>query len=309
MSSASGLIRGGAYGLGIVLICGSLVAGAELVGAGSWDGVLLGLIVVAALVGLVGAAQAPFARTRPRAMKAIAFSVVVIAGSIAFSRITWEARSLAFGRLANRSEPLVRAIKQYESTHGRPPSALSELVPSLLTEAPSTGMAAYPAFEYEVFPPDVARRLYWFDLGNRDGKAFDGLWKYVDGDEGHAIFVVETSGAGTIVKADVDRMPPHVTARDFDQALWRNRSERMRMVADLVKRLDPVGKPFDAISNTLGSPDGSRTLLNAKWELRVPCSNGMLNWDVFFYWPSEDYPDHAYGGSIERIGKWAYVHE
>jgi hypothetical protein len=35
----------------------------------------------------------------------------------------------------------------------------------------------------------------------------------------------------------------------------------------------------------------------------------MLNWDVFFYWPTQDYPKTIYGGSTERIGQWAYVHE
>lgn len=48
---------------------------------------------------------------------------------------------------------------------------------------------------------------------------------------------------------------------------------------------------------------------NAPWEVRVECSSGFLNWDVFFYWPTEDYPKQIYGGSTELIGKWAYVHE
>jgi hypothetical protein len=49
--------------------------------------------------------------------------------------------------------------------------------------------------------------------------------------------------------------------------------------------------------------------LAATWELSVPCSIGILNWDVFYYLPTEKYPKHDYGGSIEPIKNWAYVHE
>jgi hypothetical protein len=47
----------------------------------------------------------------------------------------------------------------------------------------------------------------------------------------------------------------------------------------------------------------------AGWELRVPCSSDPLNWDVFFYWPTRRYPTFIYGGSVKRIGEWAYVDE
>jgi len=47
----------------------------------------------------------------------------------------------------------------------------------------------------------------------------------------------------------------------------------------------------------------------ALYELRVNCPSGGLNWDCFFYWPSQDYPDRIYGGVTEKIGKWVYVHE
>ena len=30
---------------------------------------------------------------------------------------------------------------------------------------------------------------------------------------------------------------------------------------------------------------------------------------AFMYFPNGDYPDHGYGGSIERVAGWAYVHE
>lgn len=45
------------------------------------------------------------------------------------------------------------------------------------------------------------------------------------------------------------------------------------------------------------------------YELAVECSTGILNWDRFVYWPSRGYPSSMYGGWVERIGDWAYVHE
>lgn len=34
-----------------------------------------------------------------------------------------------------------------------------------------------------------------------------------------------------------------------------------------------------------------------------------INFDVFVYWPEGNYPDSMYGGWVERIGHWAYMHE
>ncbi len=45
------------------------------------------------------------------------------------------------------------------------------------------------------------------------------------------------------------------------------------------------------------------------WVLRVPTSLGVLNWDQFIYFPLTNYPASGYGGSLERVEDWAYVHE
>lgn len=44
------------------------------------------------------------------------------------------------------------------------------------------------------------------------------------------------------------------------------------------------------------------------WILYMDCSSAT-GWDTFLYFPSEQYPEEGYGGNIERIGRWAYVHE
>jgi hypothetical protein len=45
------------------------------------------------------------------------------------------------------------------------------------------------------------------------------------------------------------------------------------------------------------------------YELRIDCTSGGINFDRFIYWPSETYPDRLQGNGVERIHKWAYVHE
>jgi len=30
---------------------------------------------------------------------------------------------------------------------------------------------------------------------------------------------------------------------------------------------------------------------------------------MMLYFPKKDYPEKGYGGSLERVGDWAYVHE
>jgi hypothetical protein len=45
------------------------------------------------------------------------------------------------------------------------------------------------------------------------------------------------------------------------------------------------------------------------WVLFSVVSTGLLNWDQFMYFPRQDYPDVGYGGWVERVDDWAYVHE
>ena len=54
---------------------------------------------------------------------------------------------------------------------------------------------------------------------------------------------------------------------------------------------------------------GSAAPPNEEWALLIPTSMGILNWDLLLYLPSERYPAQGWGGSLERVGAWAYVHE
>lgn len=45
------------------------------------------------------------------------------------------------------------------------------------------------------------------------------------------------------------------------------------------------------------------------WAVSVFTPSGGINFDMMLYFPIQNYPIHGYGGSIERIAQWAYVHE
>jgi hypothetical protein len=45
------------------------------------------------------------------------------------------------------------------------------------------------------------------------------------------------------------------------------------------------------------------------WVLLVHTGGPGVNFDLLMYFPNQQYPEVGYGGSIERVGAWAYVHE
>lgn len=151
-----------------------------------------------ALVGLA------FRRTRRIAALTALCAVAFCTSVVVSLRIGDTIRRSAFVQLAERSRPLVAAIRAYEQKHGRPPESLLQLVPSFLSAVPSTGMGAYPEYRY---------------------------------------------------------------------------STESNLFA--------------------GNP----------WVLTVFTPSGGINFDQFMYFPLTNYPQKGFGGALERIGDWAYVHE
>lgn len=45
------------------------------------------------------------------------------------------------------------------------------------------------------------------------------------------------------------------------------------------------------------------------WMIEVSTPSGGINFDRFFYFPKQNYPKEGYGGVLEKIEDWAYVHE
>lgn len=89
-----------------------------------------------------------FRRTRLFGIRAVIGSIVIIVAVYAGILLGERVRMLAFHGLAERSAPLVRAIRAYEVRHGTPPTDLAALVPGFLPAIPGTGMAAYPSYRY-----------------------------------------------------------------------------------------------------------------------------------------------------------------
>ncbi|HVX11240.1 MAG TPA: hypothetical protein VHC22_08680 [Pirellulales bacterium] len=45
------------------------------------------------------------------------------------------------------------------------------------------------------------------------------------------------------------------------------------------------------------------------WALSVATPSGGINFDQILYFPNQNYPATGYGGSLQPIDDWAYVHE
>lgn len=145
-------------------------------------------------------------RFRPVGIRSLIAAVILLVAVLLGIQWGWHLRMTAFHRLAERSAPLIQAIRAYETQHGSPPRDLAALVPGFLPSIPGTGMAAYPEYGY-VVPQDLSEK---------------------------------------------------------------------------------EGNPWVIIINT---------------------PSGGLNFDEFMYFPLQNYPTEGYGGSLQRIRDWAYLHE
>lgn len=92
--------------------------------------------------------------------------------------------------------------------------------------------------------------------------------------------------------SDVNRAPPESLVPRYLDA-----------VPDVEFRGNPLQYTAYDPQRDTWAPDG------VTWSLWIDCSIGILNFDTFFYWPTEEYPTFGYSGRIEPMGSWAYVHE
>lgn len=146
-------------------------------------------------------------RTRQRALHYLLPAILLIPSCVIGIWIGDQVRMSRMHAFAQRSSGLVAAIDQYTRNHGIPPASLESLLPDYLPSIPSTGMMAYPRYEYHV------------------------------------------------------------------------------------------------------GPDASEELNGNPWALTVFTPSGGINFDSMLYLPQGNYPETGYGGYLERIGDWAYVHE
>ena len=102
-------------------------------------------------------------------------------------------------------------------------------------------------------------------------------------------------------------------AQPLLSALGRYHGERGRYPAAL-SDLVPTYLPRIPYTGMMGHPDfdyrrpGEAREEAGGYDLYVSCGMGS-NFDTFHYWRSQDYPDEMWGGIVERVDGWAYVHE
>lgn len=58
-----------------------------------------------------------------------------------------------------------------------------------------------------------------------------------------------------------------------------------------------------------GGSSGTTPPEQNPWMLWVNTPSGGINFDEFMYFPLQNYPEKDYGGVLQRIGEWAYLHE
>lgn len=165
------------------------------------------MAVFAALIAIPVLIVQMFHADRPKSLGFwLLISIILVAGAFPAILLGLSVRRNGIERFSDRSLPLIAAIKKYELANLAPPPSLQALVPTYLPAVPSTGMMAYPEYQY-VTGPDAIK----YHSGNS--------W-----------------------------------------ALWLNTG---------------YGMAFDQI----------------------------------LYFPKQNYPTTGFGGTLETVGVWAYVHE
>ena len=119
------------------------------------------LFLVAVPVALVFSLSTKWRRT---ALSVLICCVLFVITGRAGGSVAHRIRMNALRAAAERSAPLIEAIKAYTADHLQPPDELGVLVPRYIEQIPETGMAASPRYGYLVARPgrsgDSPWRLY-----------------------------------------------------------------------------------------------------------------------------------------------------
>jgi hypothetical protein len=160
-----------------VVAGGLIVAGAvalESFGGGRDLGHVLLLVACFAIV-IVGTLSLFFSVLVPwrnAALSALVAGATATPLLLAGFPLVSGASELALERLVRRSEPLVTAVRAFESRHGRPPPHLEALVPEFLPSLPTTGLPDAPSYAYKLDPASGDSPSSW-RLGIELGGVFD----------------------------------------------------------------------------------------------------------------------------------------
>jgi hypothetical protein len=81
------------------------------------------------------------------------------------------------------------------------------------------------------------------------------------------------------------------------------------LVPDYLPRIPSTGMMAYPEYRYHAGDKAKREYAGNPWALSVDTPSGGLNWDQILYFPNQNYPARGYGGSLEPIDDWAYVHE
>ncbi|OGI11489.1 MAG: hypothetical protein A2Y40_01550 [Candidatus Margulisbacteria bacterium GWF2_35_9] len=87
----------------------------------------------------------------------------------------------------------------------------------------------------------------------------------------------------------------------YEEATGKAPESLNNLVPDYISRIPKTG--------ILNYPKIEYSNYERRWNLFVETPRGPLNWDLFIYFSDQIYPDYMFGGFVEKIGKWAYIHE
>ncbi|MCG6154814.1 hypothetical protein [Rubinisphaera margarita] len=144
--------------LGLVLVLGAIVTPAllEWMATSPNGGEFYGFGVLVFTLSLLASLTAIpfflagvfFKEVRLRSLLLLLFAISFFTGGLTSARFARSVRQAGLEKFTRRSEPLIEAIKSYEAEHRAPPVSLDELVPEFIAEVPTTGMSAYPRYDY-----------------------------------------------------------------------------------------------------------------------------------------------------------------
>ena len=90
-------------------------------------------------------------RDRQNSLVLMACAVSIFIGAMAGGSLSQHLRMEALLKLAERSKPLITAIKLYEQKTGTPPSTLDALVPEYIPNIPAVGIGVSSEYHYQLF--------------------------------------------------------------------------------------------------------------------------------------------------------------
>jgi hypothetical protein len=131
------------------------------------------------------------------------------------------------------------------------------------------------------------------------------------------IFVASTIAGGRMAREIRNDAFHRLTQRSSDLVAAIKHYERVKgapppgldaLVPEFLKAVPGTGMAaYPAYRYRTG--DDARRFAQNPWVLWVSTPSGGVNFDEFMYFPLQNYPQRGYGGSLQRIGDWAYLHE